>query len=69
MSPPPSGEVSSLQRDNVLYESQELRMELFADESEGEGGEVEADDDALLAAALHDGEEGEEDDENAVTAI
>lgn len=31
-----SGEDSNLQRDNPLYESQEIRMEMFADVSDDE---------------------------------
>lgn len=34
--PPCSGDVSSMNRDNPLYESQEIRMEMFADVSEEE---------------------------------
>ena len=33
-----SGEASSLKRDNPLYESQEIRMEMFADVSDEEDG-------------------------------
>ena len=33
-----SGDVSSMNRDNPLYESQEIRMEMFADVSEEEEG-------------------------------
>ena len=36
--PPSSGEASSLKRDNPLYESQEIRMEMFADVSDEEDG-------------------------------
>ena len=36
--PSPSGEASSLKRDNPLYESQEIRMEMFADVSDEEDG-------------------------------
>lgn len=34
----PSGEASSMKRDNPLYESQEIRMEMFADVSDEEDG-------------------------------
>ena len=37
-SPSSSGEISSLKRDNPLYESQEIRMEMFADVSDEEEG-------------------------------
>ena len=76
------GDISSMNRDNPLYESQEIRMEMFADVSDEEEGKWclpceqcllhdyytgdEADDAELLAAAL---KEDEEPEDNSVTAI
>lgn len=37
---PPRGDVSSMNRENPLYESQEIRMEMFADVSDEEEGSV-----------------------------
>lgn len=63
--PESTGDVSSMNRENPLYESQEIRMEMFADVSEEEEGD-EADEAQLLAAAL---KEDEEPEDNSVTAI
>jgi hypothetical protein len=62
--PESTGDVSSMNRDNPLYESQEIRMEMFAESDEEEGDE--ADDAELLAAAL---KEDDEPEDNSVTAI
>lgn len=77
-----SGELSSIQEDNPLYEEQEIRMEMFqGSDNETDGKPVMAtakmclsvsppkgdlDEVELLAAALQD---DDEDEDNSTTAI